>query len=91
MGLYDYESELYPVLPELQDFNWGKAMLLRSPVEDLNKAYDRLVGKLQELRDNEPPKKRGQKATYRSWVMQTHDLRDLLNEIAEELRSREKA
>ena len=61
MGLYDYESELYPDGPEPQDFDWGKAMLLRSPTEDLKKEYDRLIGRLQELRDNEPPKIRGKR------------------------------
>ena len=45
MSLYDYESELYPVGPEPQDFDWGKAMLLRLPTEEttmqfLVKAYD---------------------------------------------------
>ena len=88
MSLYDYESELYPVGPEPQDFDWGNAMLLRLPTEDLKKEYDRLDERLRGLRDREPPKKRGQKAAYRSWVMQTHDLLDLLNEIAKALRSR---
>lgn len=89
MGFNDYESELNPIGPDPQDFDWGKAFLLGSSTEILKKEYDRLVEQLKKLRENEPPKKRGQKNTYRSWVCQTHDLLDLLNEIAEELRSRE--
>ena len=88
MGLPDYESELYPVGPEPQDFDWGKAMLLRLPTEELRKEYNRLDERLQELRNKEPPKKKGQKAIYRSWIMHTHDLIDLLNEIADELQAR---
>ena len=88
MGLPDYESELYPVGHESQDFDWGKAMLLRLPTEELKKEYDRINERLKEMRNQEPSKKRGQKATYRSWVMDTHDLLDLLNEIADELQAR---
>ena len=88
MGTNDYESELYPIGQDPQDFDWGKAFLLGSSTDNLKNEYDRLVEQLKKLRDNEPPKKRGQKSAYRSWVCQTHDLLDLLNEIAEELRSR---
>ena len=85
MSINDYQSELYPVGPELQDYDWGKAFLLRSQTETLRKEYDRLSEELKKLRDKEPPKKRGKKSTYRSWVRETHDLIDLLKEIEREL------
>ena len=91
MSMPYYENELYPFGPDPQDFDWGKAELLQSPTEDLKKEYDRLVERLQELRDSEPPKKRRKMMMSRLWINQTHNLRDLLNEIAEELRSRENA
>lgn len=88
MNINDYQSELYPVWPEPQDFDWGKIFLLRSSTENLRKEYDRLNEELKKLRSKEPPKKRGKKNEYRFWICQTHDILDLLNEIEKELSSR---
>lgn len=89
MIYYDYESELYPALyHEPHDFDWGKAYLLSLPTEELMRKHQEYSEVLERLRNEEPAKKRGKKDEYRSWIQRTHDLRDLLNEIAEELRSR---
>ncbi len=88
MSQNDYQSELYPVGPEPQDYDWGKAFLLRLPTEALRKEYNRLNEEVMVLRRREPPKKRGEKSKYRSWVCQTQDILDLLREIEKELLSR---
>lgn len=88
MAWTDYNSELYPEGPDMQDFDWGKAELLSLPTDSLRRKYEEYSEYLCELRRKEPAKKRGKKSTYRSWVRLTHDYNDLLNDIAAELNSR---
>ena len=87
--LPEYESELYPFWHEEQDYDWGKAMLLSLPTDKLKREYNVLAARLEKHREEEPSMKRGQKSKYRAWIKYTHDIRDLLNEVAEELRSRQ--
>ena len=90
--IYYYESELYPAYyREWQDYDWGKAELLSLPTDELWKKYKEYSEVLEKLRIQEPAKKRRKKEDYRSWIQRTHDLRDLLNDIAEELRTRKKS
>ena len=89
MVYYDYESELYLAFyHEPHDFDWGKAYLLSLPTDELKEKYREYTEMLEKWRNKEPSKKRGHKDEYRMWIQHTHDMRDLLNEIAEELRSR---
>ena len=89
MIYYDYESELYPAYyHEPHDFDWGKACLLSMPTDILLEKHKEYIKMLEKMRTEEPAKKRGKKDKYRMWIQMTHDLRDHLNEIAEELRSR---
>lgn len=87
MAYSDYESELYPVGPDKQDFDWWKAELLCLPTDDLKEKYKEYSEYLERLRRREPAKKRGKKSDYRSWIKLTHDYIDLLNDIAAELNS----
>lgn len=84
-----YMSLIYPagyVPPE--DYDWYKDWLLSLPTEELQKKYAELSEKLDELRQKEPARKRKKREDYRGWIQSTHDRRDLLNEIADELNSR---
>ncbi len=42
----------------------------------------------EELRKEEPARKRSKKSEYRLWVTRTHDLNELINAIIQELQSR---
>lgn len=85
---YCYESELYPIYHEPSDFDWHKNGMLNLPSDELQIKMQELSSELEELRQQEPAKKRGTKNDYRLWIMRTHDLRDLLNDMEIELMSR---
>ena len=70
------------------DFDWWKAFLLSLPTDELLEKYHAISAELDDWRKKEPPRKRNNKTAYISWIDGTHDKRDLLNEIADELRSR---
>ena len=88
MVLPDYESELYPIGPDKQDFDWWKAKLLSLPTDELEQQYKEYYELLVRIRSEEPARKRGRKSEYRSWISQTHELLNLLNDIDKELQSR---
>lgn len=93
MSFYDYESEINPIYFGLDlDGNWWGTMidLKKCSIDELRELYREHLGKLEDLRRNEPAKKRGEKNRYRFWIKQTHDLRDFLNKIAEEINLRQR-
>lgn len=75
-GDYYYESKIM----ELKDLS----------MEELLNEYNSCLKRLEEMRKNEPVKKRkkGVKDKYRYWIMNTHNLRNYLNEVAQEIRKR---
>ena len=88
MVLREYENELCPDEAMSHDFNWYLWYLLHLPTENLIQVYREKVNYLEELRCKEPPKKRRKLGHYRGWVKYSHDVRDELNLISEELRRR---
>ena len=91
MALLEYENELVFIGPDEYDYDWYKAMILGLPTKDLIRKHQELQDHLEKLRSKEPPKKRKNLDAYRGWVELTHNYRDLLNDIAIELRAREDA
>ena len=86
---YDYMSELnFGFHSKEHDFDWWKASLLSLPTDELLEVYHSMTAELDDWREREPPRKRNNKIAYISWIDGTHYKIDLLNEIADELRSR---
>ena len=91
MALLEYENELVFFVLDEYDYDWYKAMILGLPTKDLIRKHQELQDHLEKLRSEEKPKKRKNLDAYRGWVELTHNYRDLLNDIAIELRAREDA
>ena len=86
---YKYENVLSPYGIDCLDQNWNIIVDLCLPTDKLRELYNEKLLLLEELRSQEPHKKRGKKYKYKCWIDITHDRRDELNLIAEELRKRE--
>lgn len=88
--LLQYENELYS--PDCtSDFDWDKAFILGSSTEVLTVTLRDYQNRLESLRLNEPPKKRKNVNSYRSWVHSSHDLLDMIHFIESELALRKSA
>ena len=82
----DYQSELYSPFLFHEDLFTPEYVHPLS-TEELLQMHRKYSEYLDRLRSEEP-RKRKDKSERRFWVTRTHDLRDALNTIAEELRSR---
>ena len=88
----DYDYELFPRFTYGMRGAEGGMYAIEEPVstDELIAEYHRHVKELNELREQEPAKKRGRKDEYRSWVWETHWHLKRLREIEEELQARNK-
>lgn len=89
MAYYDYESELNPLGPDLHETDWYTDILLSLPTDRLQEKYRETLEQLEQLRQQEPARKRCKKSDYRAWVRRTHDLIDRLDNMADELKARQ--
>jgi len=87
---YKYEHELTPPYcyeeDKSQSMYWNE--ILNRPTDELIKIYKERYDILERERKNEPARKRKRKREWTYWLRMTHDLRDELNDIAQELKSR---
>lgn len=83
--MWDYWSELEIMGRDESYLKYEKLHLKSMPTEKLINRYNEISAHLDELRENEPPMKRGKKNKYRAWIQITHNWQELLDFIAGEL------
>lgn len=83
--MWDYRSELEYFGRDDEYLEFEKLHLKSMPTDELINRYYEISASLDELRENEPPIKRGRKNEYRVWIKQTHNYQELLDFTAGEL------
>ena len=86
-GLSDYESVFYPYRLNETMSAYDTRLWPEMSLGDLLKKYRSIKEHLDFARSKEPNIKE-KKGVYHEWVMYTHNIRDDLNLLAEEIRKR---
>ena len=89
--MLDYQSVFYPLRLDLDYKEWvfcTSDYYKKLSEKELIAEYERLEKELEQLRENEPSKKRKRKYEYYRWVQHSLDLNEEMQMLCDELEKR---